>query len=136
MVKQSQIKAERMNIYYLEPGLMSSIERVMVNSRVELRLVTRDWVDKWAVLKMNNLKEFVLSYYWKGTTYELPGLDSYICHLRKSKSSMGRFLVTIPTHEDLEEGYNQFLIDFKFRRVFEVESSFKVAEHSVNEMSR
>ena len=45
---------------------------------------------------MNNLKQFVLSYYWNHDTYTLDGVNSYIFYFQKMKASKGRALLTIP----------------------------------------
>lgn len=83
-------------------------------------MVGRDIFDNWALLRMNNLKQFILSYYWNKGTYYLPGIDSYIFHHQRSKSNKNRALLSLPTPYEIEQGYHQFYIDFRLRQIHEV----------------
>lgn len=75
---KEQIILQYVTFYYEEAALLTQIERTIGKSKVESSVVSRDVFDEWSLLRMNNLKEFVLYYYWNQETFCLPGIDSYV----------------------------------------------------------
>lgn len=82
MIENSEIKASEIFFYAEKLSELSHLERTILKSNIEIDLLTKDYFNEWSFLKMNNLKEFVLSYLWVNDTLTLPGIDSYLFWLQ------------------------------------------------------